>query len=348
MFTMKRKVRRLLIYCFAGLAALAAVFGLRDLVFPRYEKVTDKLLEIKSEAVISYSVYLTDNPVFDDASLPEGGYYIKPFIDYVDVACRLSANADQASDIEATTAVDVALVSQLGTEEEAVVIWEKTKAYAAAETVTSSEGTIDAERAIKLDFAQYDTLISGLIEQYDLVTDYYIKVLFTATVHAEHEGEMVEKPLSAELIIPLNNQIFSIDGDSSQEGTMAITRETEQKRKFDINDMIPYEAGALACILIMLLIIFKTKPLLKQDDYTLETARIFKKYSNRLAGLSEALTYQASIMISIDKIEDMVKIADEIGQTIFYFTVEAETERKIEFYIFDESRIFYLAMFGEL
>jgi hypothetical protein len=337
-----------LIICFAGLAAFAAVFGLRDLIFPRYEKLTDKLLEIESEAFVSYSVHLNDNPVFDDAALPEGGYYIKPFIDYVDITCRLSANADQAADIDAVTAVDVTLVSQLGNDEDAQVIWEKTKTYAPEETVSSSEGAIDAERAIKLDFAQYDTLISELIEQYDLVTDYYIKVRFYATVHAQYEGETVEEPLSAEIIIPLNNQIFSIDGDSSEEIDMAITRESERKRKFDVNDMIPYAAGSIACILIVLLIIFKTKPLPKQDEYTVETARIFKKYNNRLAGLSEALTYQASIMISIDKIEDMVKIADEIGQTIFYFKVEDEAERKIEFYIFDESRIFYLAMFGEL
>ena len=174
------------------------------------------------------------------------------------------------------------------------------------------------------------------------------KCTFPATVSAEYEGEKLEEPMGAEIIIPLNNQIFAIDGDSSKSATSAIVRETERKREFDINDMIPYAAGVLACILILLLIIFKTKPLPKQDEYTIETARIFKKYSNRLAGLSEALTYQASIMISIDKIEDMVKIADEIGQTIFYFKVEDDTERKIEFYIFDESRIFYLAMFGEL
>ena len=179
MFTMKRKLRIALIVSFAGLATFAAVFGMRDLIFPRFEKVTYKLLEVESEASISYFVHLNDNPVFDGAELPEGGYYIKPFIDYIDVVCNLSANAGQNAPLEAVTAVDVTLLSQLGNDEDAEVIWEKTKTYAAAETISSSEGELYADRSIKLDFAQYDTLISELIEQYDLVTDYYIKVHFS-------------------------------------------------------------------------------------------------------------------------------------------------------------------------
>ena len=157
-----------------------------------------------------------------------------------------------------------------------------------------------------------------------------------------------EKPLVSELIIPFNNQIFSIDGDRSKETTLVIEQETERKLGFDLNQTILYAAVFAACGIIVLLLILKTKSLPKQDTYTIEVAQIFKKYGNRLAGLSEALAYQSSIMISIDKIEDMVKIADEVGQTIFYFQVEDDTERKIEFYVFDESRIFYLAMFGEL
>ena len=53
-------------------------------------------------------------------------------------------------------------------------------------------------------------------------------------------------------------------------------------------------------------------------------------------------------IFSIDKIEDMVKIADEIGQTVFYYKADDEAERKIEFYVFDEGRIYYMVLFGSL
>ena len=193
MFTIKKKVRRLLIFCFAGLAVAAVGFVLKDFIFPRYEKVTDQVLEVQTEADISYSVHLKDNPIFGQSILPEDGYYLKPFIDYVDVTCNLSASADKATDIEATTTVDVSLVSQLGSGDDAEVIWEKTQTYAPAETSISADGQMSLDRIVKLDFAQYDALINELIDEYDLVTDYYIKVLFSAVVSAGYDGEMVGK-----------------------------------------------------------------------------------------------------------------------------------------------------------
>ena len=112
--------------------------------------------------------------------------------------------------------------------------------------------------------------------------------------------------------------------------------------------LILYGAGILVCIGIILIIRFKTKALAKEDAYSQKVANIFKEYGNRLAGLTEALFYQSSVMISIDKIEDMVKIADEIGQTVFYYQADDEAERKIEFYVFDEGRIYYMVLFGSL
>ena len=348
MFTIKRKVRRLLILVFSCLAVLAAGLSVRGLIFPRYEKITEKTLEVQSEAVVSYNVHIKDNPVFKEDTLSEGGYYIKPFTDYIDVTCMLSTSSDKPADIEATTSIDVILVSQLGTDDEAEVIWEKVEEYAPEETSESGDGNIEIERSVQLDFTQYDSLINELIDDYELITDYYIKVLFNVSVRAAYNNETVEKPLCAELVIPFNNQIYSISGDGEVSEVLVIEKQTEQKQGFDFNELILFTALFISFILVVLLLIFKTKPLAKQDDYTIEVAKIFKKYGNRMAGLSEALAYQSSIMISIDKMEDMVKIADEIGQTIFYFQVEDETERKIEFFIFDESRIFYLAMFGEL
>jgi len=116
----------------------------------------------------------------------------------------------------------------------------------------------------------------------------------------------------------------------------------------NVSLVILYAAAIMVCLGIILIIRFKTTVLAREDAYSQKLADIFKEYKNRLAGLSEALIYQSSLMISIDKIEDMVKIADEIGQTVFYYQVDDELERKIEFYVFDEGRIYYMVLFGSL
>jgi hypothetical protein len=60
------------------------------------------------------------------------------------------------------------------------------------------------------------------------------------------------------------------------------------------------------------------------------------------------LSYQISESITISSIEDMVKIADEIGQPIFYYKVDNATERKIEFFVFDNMRTYYMVIFGDV
>jgi hypothetical protein len=127
---------------------------------------------------------------------------------------------------------------------------------------------------------------------------------------------------------------------------VAIEQDVEHSAAPDMSLLVLYGAAILVCIGISLILRLKTKSLVKEDAYTQKVANIFKGYGIRLAGLSEALFYQSSVLISIDKMEDMVKIADEIGQTVFYFRVDDEAERKIEFYVFDEGRIDYMVLVG--
>ena len=84
------------------------------------------------------------------------------------------------------------------------------------------------------------------------------------------------------------------------------------------------------------------------DAFEKSTAAIFKEYSERLAGLEHTIQYQFADVINVRSIEDMVKIADEVGQPVFYYKVDSSTERKIEFFVFDNSRTYYMVIFGEI
>lgn len=348
MLSLKKKVRDKLGIVFILLVIVMAVLVLIELLVPKYEMVKTNLFEADGEARISYDVNLLDNPIYDKQELPEGGYYLKPFTDYVDINCLLSVSSDVAADIVTENSVDVSLVSQLGSDDEPEVIWEKKETLAKPVVQQTSDGTINIERNVKLYFEEYDNLVNELIDEYDLFTDYYIKVMFNTTVKVTYGEEETEEMINAELIIPFYNSIYSFEGDNKVTKEILIEQQTSQKQAANINLVILYAAILLALIVMMLLFLFKTKPLASEDSHSIKLSKIFKQYGNRLAGLGEAMTYQSSVMIGIDKIEDMVKIADEIGQTIFYYKVEDEIERKIEFYIFDEGRIYYLVIFGEL
>lgn len=329
---------------------IAALLGLiaLELYLPDVELVKESLLKGTGSSTMSYAVHLKENPVTDERKLEQGQYYLKPFVDYLDVSCDFALDTDQEVKFILNDKIDVVLVSQVGTEEETKVIWEKVSAGAPLQETNNVGQSIASNRSIRLRFENYDALVNSLIEEYDLVTDYVIKVVYDATVTIDYNGVTQEEKFNSYITIPFTNPIIEIGGIPDGSREVSIDQDVQHSATPDMSLLILYGAGILVCIGIILIIRFKTKSLAREDAYSQKVEGIFKEYGNRLAGLSEALFYQSSVMISIDKIEDMVKIADEIGQTVFYYKVDDEAERKIEFYVFDEGRIYYMVLFGSL
>ncbi len=331
----------IIILALLGLIAL-------ELYVPDVEMVKEPLLEGTGSSTMSYTVHLKENPVTDKRELEQGQYYLKPFVDYLDISCDFALNTDREANFVLNDKIDVILVSQVGTEEETKVIWEKVNDGVPLQETDSVGQSIASSRSIRLRFENYDTLVNSLIEEYDLVTDYVIKVVYNATVTIDYNGMTQEEKFSSYITIPFTNPIIEIGGIPDGSREVSIEKDVQHSAALDMSLLILYGAGILVCIGIIIIIRFKTKALAKEDAYSQKVANIFKEYGNRLAGLTEALFYQSSVMISIDKIEDMIKIADEIGQTVFYYQADDEAERKIEFYVFDEGRIYYMVIFGLL
>lgn len=348
MYTLKKQTRTLLfIVLIIIILALLGLIAL-ELYVPDVEMVKEPLLEGTGSSTMSYTVHLKENPVTDKRELEQGQYYLKPFVDYLDISCDFALNTDREANFVLNDKIDVILVSQVGTEEETKVIWEKVNDGVPLQETDSVGQSIASSRSIRLRFENYDTLVKSLIEEYDLVTDYVIKVVYNATVTIDYNGMTQEEKFSSYITIPFTNPIIEIGGIPDGSREVSIEKDVQHSAALDMSLLILYGAGILVCIGIILIIRFKTKALAKEDAYSQKVANIFKEYGNRLAGLTEALFYQSSVMISIDKIEDMIKIADEIGQTVFYYQADDEAERKIEFYVFDEGRIYYMVLFGSL
>ena len=348
MYTLKKQTRTILFVIFSIMILILAGLIALEIFVPDTESVSAPLVKGTGDATMTYTVHLKENPVTDADEMEQGQYYLKPFIDYIDVNCDLALDLDQETNFVVLDQINVILVSQLGTDEEVKVIWEKAKAIAPPEENESTGKSVASNRHVRLRFESYDALVTSLIDEYELMTDYVIKVEYVGTVSFEHKGVTKEERFTSYIVIPFTNPIIEISGKQEDTREVSIDQEIEKNAAFDMSLIALFAAGILVCFGIILIIRFKTKALVREDAYSQKVADIFKEYGNRLAGLSETLFYQSSVMISIDKVEDMVKIADEIGQTVFYYQADDEAERKIEFYVFDEGRIYYLVLFGSL
>ncbi|NMA95954.1 MAG: DUF5305 domain-containing protein, partial [Clostridiales bacterium] len=149
------------------------------------------------------------------------------------------------------------------------------------------------------------------------------------------------------LSIPIRENVFKTEGEPN------ITNEGDITEKIDKRLPIDYKRVVLSAIGVIILaaLLYFTKKAEVQpdpDEFQRQIDAIFKEYSERLAGLEHTISYQLSENITINNIEDMVKIADEVGQPVFYYKVDSSIERKIEFFVFDNIRTYYMVIFGEL
>lgn len=348
MYTLKKQTRVTLFVAFSII--IVALLGLiaLELFMPEVELVKTSLLSGTGVSTMDYTVQLKDNPVTDESEMEAGQYYLKPFVDSIDVVCDLKLDLDQKAKYTLKDKIDVVLISQVGTDDEVNVIWEKADTKAKLVETAGEGDSIVSSRNVRVRFESYDALVDSLIDDYELLTDYVVKVVYTAQVTIEYDGIPKDETFESYITIPFRNAIIEVGGVPQSSQDIAIEQDRQQSAAPDMSLLILYGVGILVSIGILIIIRVKTTTLAREDAYSQKVAGIFKEYGNRLAGLSEALFYQSSVMISIDKIEDMVKIADEIGQTVFYYQVDDEAERKIEFYVFDEGRIYYMVLFGSL
>jgi hypothetical protein len=153
--------------------------------------------------------------------------------------------------------------------------------------------------------------------------------------------------LSPSLAIPIGERVFRIDGQAVLTGANKI--EKIIKEPIPVNKSKVVFLSVFSLILIAgLILVYRMEEAEEVDPYDKAIAAIFKEYGERMAGMEHAISYLLTDVIHVNCIEDMVKIADEVGQPVFYYKADKKSERKIEFYVFDNNRIYYMVMFGEV
>ena len=348
MLTLRKKTRIIFISAISALAAAMAVLAVIVYAFPGYQTTVDKTLEAQASAEIVYSVLMNENPVYDEKIVTDEKYYLKPFTSYLDIDCSLKVTTEAEAQIDCTSEIYGLLISEVTTDAGTDIVWDKRYDYAL--NLKRSEMGTDAHltRGIYVSLDEYEQLAETLMDEYSIYTDYYLRIMFDSEVTVSVGEQSKTEHISTYMDVPFTNNVMQIENASPENVSIYLEKETTEKKQPRSDLGFLFILLFVTFALCLLLVIFKTKGIDKQDKFTNQVEKIFKEYGNRLAGLTDTLAYQSSVMISIDKIDDMVKIADEIGQTIFYYEVDEEEERKIEFYVFDEGRIYYLVIFGKL
>jgi hypothetical protein len=148
------------------------------------------------------------------------------------------------------------------------------------------------------------------------------------------------------LVIPMIENLLVISGNPTTENIIKVKVATPPPALTYIPWILACGVATLLMLVLAAILAMRGNQPDSQSRFTALTAKIFKQYGERLVRLENPLPCQQLATISIDGIKEMIKIADEISQPVFYYKVDAVEEKKLEFYVFDSGRIYYMVLFG--
>jgi len=343
---LSKKMKRTVIILCTILVLVSSSYAFLELKAVKYDEKEEVHYAYQSKGSIDYNVLLKPNVMYDQEYLERDRYYVLGYIDYVNIKFRYEFEGSVTANLKTDFNVTAHLQGLHGREEE--VLWSKEFVLAPrkVEQGETSKKVIEMRLPVALD--EYLAIKETIFNDSEVNSPVVLNVVFDVHTLAETKNGTLEDKMSPNIIIPIGNNVFKIESTPEITGNNTITEMIKLRLPVDTRKVTITFAISFLFLVITVLSAFLIKVTVPPDDFELTTARIFKEYGERLAGMEHAIPNQYSEIISINSIEDMVKIADEVGQPVFYYKVNSRLERKIEFYVFDNSRVYYLVIFGEI
>ncbi|MDF2538542.1 MAG: hypothetical protein K0S76_1563 [Herbinix sp.] len=312
------------------------------------EYIMNKIFDYSYESGFDYQVYVLPNSIYGDAEYLESSkMYMLPYTDYIDIQYKNRFSSEQPVDIQYTYTINTSVMSTVEIDDEDKILWNKREEVITASKNETNVKELDIKDTIKIDFIEYASFVKSIYQDLYINASSELIIDMVGTITILYDGNTVTKEFSPQLRIPLDKNAFEITSLNNINAVDSIEKEMVDK-SIRTNTLIALASCTVVLISLLLFMLFRTKQKTELDPFDKLVSGIFKEYGNRLAQLKNSIPYQASMVITVTSIKDMVKIADEIGQPVFYYKVNEIDERKIEFYVFNDTRLYYMVLFGSM
>ena len=276
-----------------------------------------------------YKVYLKPNSLYTTSVIYPGEQTIfKKIIDTINASIDYSFNANQNAEISGS----YSLTGQVQTS-----LWTKDFTIEPTKTFTSSSNKASFEINFPLNLTVYEDYITKVNEETGATAaEPKLLLLTKIKINAKTGNKTVKEEYNPTLEIPLNKNIVEFIGNltTSKSGQLSKTIEIDQPEVESQQTIYTSSSAIFAVILILFVVLSKSE--FNQEEKTLvELKKIKKKYGEWIVETTDLpIISQRLEKITVNSFDDLVKISEEIGRPIIYFTDETNQH---SFYIIDNN-----------
>lgn len=290
---------------------------------------------------VNYQVYLKPNDVYEEEIMEEGNTYITQIVDNIKVNFIYNFQGDASANIKGDYEIIALMEGYVKQNEVTKTLW--VKKFPIAEKTNfevNGEGiSLDKEAIINLN--EYNEYSKSIMDNLKVNSSTKLTVMMNVNITADINGLSVQEEMFPAVEIPLNTNYFTIEKFNNEE----IPGEIEETERIQVpaNMGILIINGVIVVILILTLLYltkFTEEPKI-EDIYLKKFCKIFKNHENRLVALNSKVETSGKNCCSVRTIDDLVRIANEIGKPILY-EYSSNYMNITKFYVIDDNWIYVL------
>lgn len=290
---------------------------------------------------INYTVFLKPNNLYESNSLEEGKFYITEFVGHISTNFNYEFTGERTPDLKGKYEILAKVQGFTGEGEKLKNIWEKNYVILRNKSFEIKDTTKTITEEVKLNLEPYNEFVKEIKEASKISSQTMLTLVMNITVEGTTDKGPIEETISPSLIIPLDTAMFEIGGNTTIDKPGVIEETTQVQIPVNPKTVLLYGIiiGLLTLALIFVIFFIKIAP--SKDPYEKLLKKVFKNHGDRLVALNSELLINNSNTISVKSIEDLVKIADEIGKPILYKYSQDYKEIN-KFYISHEEQVYVL------
>ena len=301
------------------------------------------ILEYTLTPEINSQFYLMENSIYDQIFLEDTDVIISKLLNHIYTETSFLLESKDADYMELSITQYEMLETYFGEDEH--VMWRKTT-EPVRETLMGIDN-ITFNQKEEFSPNEFKHFLNNAYETLEISPKAIVQIVWDINGTVVRGSDVLEINHRYTLPIPILDQMYIID----KENLVALNDEIVETivHKTPANPIIFNVLAVLAgiCLISLLVVVFAVKIKDEPTEYEKMKNKIFNDYGDRLAELEGSVYNTLSNMITVVKIEDLIKISDEIRQPVFYHLAETENEKEAEFFVFDESRIYHLVYFDK-
>lgn len=306
---------------------------------PKYIDHSTPVYNYTNKLDITYGVFMLPNEILTEKSYGPGKIYITSLIDYIDTTVNYTFRGELPAQLRSKYTITASLEGFISGEEGSNIIWKKQYTLLPEKSLSKNDKVLTIKERIPIKFSDYSVYLEMVKKSLEFSYSSRLVIKWDVLTEVKVDEGSKEEMISSVMEIPISKEYFKIDGELAQEtkGTIDKTEKIISPTYLKIKASC-WIGTALSAILLVFMILF-TKPYTIDSPLQKKLKKVFKSHGSRMVGLGSETSINANELIEVSSMEDLVKIADDVGRPVMY-RKSIDPENIYYFYVIEENNIY--------